>query len=523
VKQKIIIYWPSKILNIGNAILVKTINNSFYGLLILSSLFFACSNTNEKKDQGPQTDSSLVKLSLDLKLKSATIILPSGSVEDTASIRGSSEIRYPLEYPNAVIKLVGNSVHLVYPLQWPSYVKLSWKDGNQRLFLSPGDTLKITEKDGSFLYEGNSAAINNYLRSKEKAFGIKDFITAKGMLTSTVPLLDSLGPMVDAISQKEIDFLHSYCKEFDLPTWYIDFEYNDIRYFGGCVKLMAPSYRAEMLNDEQHPSPHYYDFLESLPVDNPQAVLSVYYYEFLNQFTRHYYLTDSLKSREVREWLPIILENSFRFYDEKLEAPIRDYMFMYIISRAVTSNQPLEDAFIRKAINALDDTSHQAQMRNLQLKHAQNVLPQGSKAPGFILPNEQDKPVSLKEFEGQIVLISFWATWCKPCLKEIPYENQLVESLEGQNFALVSICMGSSKIAWQSSLEKNQLKAINLYADQKWQENINQQYGIIGLPHYTLIDANGRIIEYKTHRPSEDSLALKIAKALDLLQSNADP
>lgn len=501
---------------------MKTTYNSFYFLLILSSLLLACSRTNENKDQGQQFDASSVKPSLDLKFKSATIILPSGSVEDTASIRGSSEIRYPLEYPKAVTKLVGNSVHLIYPLQWPGYVTLSWKGGSQRLFLSPEDTLKVIEKDESFLYDGKSAAINYYLRSKEKAFGIEDFITAKGMLISTVPLLDSLGPMVDAISQKEIDFLNSYSKDFDLPAWYVDFEYNDIRYFGGLLKLHAPSYRANMLNDEQEPAPNYYDFLENLPANNPQAVLSVYYYEFLYKLTTHYFLTDSLKSRDVRERLPIILENSFRFYDENLEAPIRDYTFMYIISRAITGNYPLEDEFIKSAINALDDSSHQSYMRNLQLNHAQNVLPQGSKAPGFILSNEQDKPVSLKEFEGKIVLLSFWATWCKPCLKEIPYENQLLESLEGQNFALVSICMGSSKIAWLSSLEKNKLMAVNLYADQKWQENIYHQYKILGLPHYTLIDAKGRIINYDTDRPSSDSLAFEIAKALDSLQSDAN-
>lgn len=502
---------------------MKIINNSLYSLLTLSILLFACSNASEKEDRERQVHLSSSKPTLDLMMKTATIILPFGSVEDTATITGSSEIRYPLEYPNAVTKVLGNSVYLDYSLQWPSYATLSWKDRNQRLFLIPGDTLEVLEIDGDFKYKGKSAPINDYLRAKEKAFGFSDFNTAKGMLITTVEKLDSLGSLVDAISEKEIDFLHAHSKEFDLPAWYVDFEYNDILYFGGVVKLQAPDYRSAMLNKEEQLSEQYYDFLENLPVNNPQAAFSVYYYEFLYQLTKLYYSTDSLESQEIRESLPIILGKSFQFYVEQLDAPIKDYIFMYIISKAIVGNYPLDDEFIKSVINQLDDTSHQALMSNLQLKQTRNGMPIGSKAPNFILNNEQGKPVSLEEFKGQIVLLSFWATWCKPCLKEIPHENQLIESLEGQRFVLVSICMGSSKAAWQSSLEKYQLTAINLYADREWQKKIYEQYKIFGLPHYTLINSEGRMIEYKTDRPSEDSLALKIANALVLLQSDADP
>ena len=51
--------------------------------------------------------------------------------------------------------------------------------------------------------------------------------------------------------------------------------------------------------------------------------------------------------------------------------------------------------------------------------------------PDFTLNNMADKPVSLSDFKGRIVLVNFWATWCAPCVKEFPSMMNLVKHFKG--------------------------------------------------------------------------------------------
>ena len=54
-------------------------------------------------------------------------------------------------------------------------------------------------------------------------------------------------------------------------------------------------------------------------------------------------------------------------------------------------------------------------------------LQPGQPAPEFTLPNLDDQPVSLSQFKGQVVLLDFWASWCKPCIGDLPYLRQVKE------------------------------------------------------------------------------------------------
>jgi len=67
-------------------------------------------------------------------------------------------------------------------------------------------------------------------------------------------------------------------------------------------------------------------------------------------------------------------------------------------------------------------------------------LEAGSPAPEFSLPRlGGGEPVSLRELRGRVVLVNFWATWCKPCEDEMPAMESLYRALEGEGFELLAV------------------------------------------------------------------------------------
>jgi len=63
----------------------------------------------------------------------------------------------------------------------------------------------------------------------------------------------------------------------------------------------------------------------------------------------------------------------------------------------------------------------------------------GQPAPDFTLPGLDGKMVSLSDYRGQVVLVNVWATWCPPCVDEMPSMEKLYRELEGENFEILAV------------------------------------------------------------------------------------
>jgi peroxiredoxin len=66
------------------------------------------------------------------------------------------------------------------------------------------------------------------------------------------------------------------------------------------------------------------------------------------------------------------------------------------------------------------------------------------KAPDFTLENVHGESISLRDLEGKIVMLNFWATWCGPCLIEIPHLQAVYDSRSGEDLVLLAIDIGES-------------------------------------------------------------------------------
>ncbi|PHR46718.1 MAG: hypothetical protein COA32_09555 [Fluviicola sp.] len=134
--------------------------------------------------------------------------------------------------------------------------------------------------------------------------------------------------------------------------------------------------------------------------------------------------------------------------------------------------------------------------RSTYIKHLSELhfksdsLSPGNPAPNFILRSNTGKEISLKDFKGKLILIDVWATWCKPCRKEMSNIQDLQSTFHDVTFLFISI--DSDKEKWRDYLKEHQMgSCTNLISSDS---SFKEQYRVSGVPRYILINKDGFII-----------------------------
>jgi peroxiredoxin len=120
------------------------------------------------------------------------------------------------------------------------------------------------------------------------------------------------------------------------------------------------------------------------------------------------------------------------------------------------------------------------------------ILKIGQAAPDFSLVDRQGKTWTLSELKGQVVFINFWATWCPPCLTELPAMQKLYTALPTDKFKMLAI-LNKDKVSLADFVTKQKEITIPILDDA---ENIaGAAYFLTGLPESFIIDKQGMLVQ----------------------------
>jgi thiol-disulfide isomerase/thioredoxin len=122
------------------------------------------------------------------------------------------------------------------------------------------------------------------------------------------------------------------------------------------------------------------------------------------------------------------------------------------------------------------------------------------------------KKVDLASLKGKVVLIDFWATWCGPCVGEVPNVVATYEKLHEKGFEIVGISLDSDKAKLTSFTKEKKMTWPQYFDGQGWNNKISTRFGIHSIPAMWLVDKEGKLATTAARSGLEKQVESLLAK-----------
>jgi thiol-disulfide isomerase/thioredoxin len=134
----------------------------------------------------------------------------------------------------------------------------------------------------------------------------------------------------------------------------------------------------------------------------------------------------------------------------------------------------------------------------------------GEQAPEIDLLTVEGKQLALSSMKGKVVMIDFWASWCGPCRKEMPFIVKLYDKYKGKGFEIYGVSLDQDKARWEEAIKHDGITWPQVSDLKYWESVAAKQYAVSGIPYTVLLDKEGKILS-KGLRGHELELAIDAA------------
>lgn len=434
-------------------------------------------------------------------------------VESTTNSAGNSSIEMALYKPTIALIQIGEKYGEVY--------------------LAPGYNLLIRENGQDYkiplTFSGKGADVNNYISWVNSNVEKIKWASGKGLYElDMIEFQHRFDSLKTAINNFHRDYLDSVPLTGDQVAI---LEYKNRTKFSA-VQQEFKFYRLNDLNNEKweahkagrdylsdHVSKELTKLSDEVPFDSALIVGSYADYETLINFywRNHIYLPlagELVGSARYEDKMPLLSVdriNKADFADAMrhslLAFNVNHWLGMYGITPETDSiYSDFKETYRRSEYVAALDQTYQEFL----------ALAPGNPAPEFEGRSREGEMVSIKNLRGKVIYIDVWATWCGPCIAEIPSSIKLQQKLakeEGIHFLNVSV--DSKRSDWEKFLDRNNnWKGTHIIIEPDRIGLLYEAYKFQGIPAYVLLDQSGNIIDVKALRPSDEQLETEIRQLL---------
>jgi len=197
------------------------------------------------------------------------------------------------------------------------------------------------------------------------------------------------------------------------------------------------------------------------------------------------------------------LQKQYLAYIEKSKVAAKEWIAKnpdepisaYVINAFLFNKIPLEE--VQALLKGLGPKAQKSKLAAAMLRAQAPKMTSAlvnQQAPDFTLTDAQGKPVKLSDFKGKYVLLDFWASWCAPCRREMPFLKAAYEKYNAQNFTILSVSMDTETDKWRKALDDEKMPWTQLLDDSKQQTST--LYSVQFIPTNFLIDPAGKVIAF---------------------------
>lgn len=462
-------------------------------LLLLSVLaFIACS--------GPQNKMAVIEG-----------IIANAEVEEIELVYMTNMISYDRESHKAGLD-DQSAFRLEIQIEKPVMATLLVGKRRMNLWLEPGAQIRVdfdaADMENTLAFSGANAAASELWyglqRKLGEQYGQRQINEAHRNLQAQ-EMLD----FVQEMQAQRLGFFAEFAGNTKPGEAFTTYFQTWVDYDAYVVLLNYPSYHAyfNQLSDAPALPEHYYDFLQkTLPLDDSKLDVPAYL-SFLSGYlgyqSKQLEIPEELQSAErdlfvARQVLNgksqfFAMANTINFQLNHGEFETAERLYKEFVSESAYAD-----------LNATLEKAYQA---------VQRVLP-GNQAPEFTLQNIHGENVSLSDFKGKVVYLDFWASWCGPCMREVPFAKELKKRFEGEDdLVFLYVSVDEDAMAWRNTVERHEIQGVHLNIPGMRHE-IGQNYNVKGVPSFFIIDRDGVIHDNNPKRPSMEGIDDQLKAAL---------
>jgi peroxiredoxin len=121
-----------------------------------------------------------------------------------------------------------------------------------------------------------------------------------------------------------------------------------------------------------------------------------------------------------------------------------------------------------------------------------HIAVEGKKAPGFSIETDSGRTITPADFGGKLLVLNFWATWCAPCVEEMPALDELQRRFAGKGLVVLGVSVDENANEYKGFLAKNR---ISFLTARQGSRKVSADYGTFKYPETYLIDQSGVVIK----------------------------
>jgi len=238
----------------------------------------------------------------------------------------------------------------------------------------------------------------------------------------------------------------------------------------------------------------FFAFLDKITLDQAEMAFSVEYMRFLRNFllfkTRAKANYEGFESMQMYSLASKWLSGLVRFRQQAvilLDADLSEKPGLWVCA------QDFIDSFNKTYLSGNQILSSQIE----QIA----IMPIGQY---YFESNKQalDWQIFLQKYQGSVVYLDIWASWCQPCLKESTFLPTLQEAFAGKPVTFLFVSFDTDVMTWKNAVIKHHLKGYHLGSSESLTDLLTKKYKITVLPRYLIFDKNGVLQHDNAPRPS---------------------